>query len=115
MKSDYEKFIKKWQDEFEKFGIKQQSKIFGKALLFGDITEWKGQTGPEPGEECHWVNAVAGEISEASFVRIAVAGNRETFIAFSEAKENKAKKIVWYFGGWGDRAGPCWIQEGVHH
>ena len=42
VKEDMQKFIKKWQSEFQKFDLKVNKKVFGKELITGEIVEWKG-------------------------------------------------------------------------
>ena len=33
-------------------------------------------------------------------------------MAFAEKKEHKSKKILWFFGTWGDKCHPFWLNDG---
>ena len=79
---------------------------------YSEIVEWKGDTKRVPGESYDFMDFVVGNITDACFVRVQLAGEKESNIAFLEKKEHLSKKIIWIWGGWGNKNLPEWIPEG---
>ena len=52
------------------------------------------------GHDFIWTDKVAGNLEEASFVRIALKGTKDAYLAFSEEKERRSKMITVVIGGW---------------
>ena len=43
-------------------------------------------------------------MTEASFIRISLKGTNDSYMAFAEEKERKAKMITYVLGGWGNNS-----------
>ena len=41
-----------------------------------------------------------------------MAGTYDAYLAFSERREQNAKKVTWYFNVWGTKNCPDWYEDG---
>ena len=65
-----------------------------------------------------WVYNIVCDMSEVKFVRMEIRGTANSFLAFSEEKENyKAKKITYAIDilAGNNRSFPSWIEKGDGH
>ena len=78
------------QDEFQKMNVKHQQLLFGR---LGEVVEWTGTTRAVDRNNFNWADNVVGDISESKLVRVEIKGTSDSFIAFTETKENLSKKV----------------------
>ena len=76
------------------------------------IDEWEVTTPGVEGEDIQNWGAYCRSIEGASFIRFSLACNCEAYFALGETYEAKPKRIVWYFGGYGNAVNaPFWAEK----
>ena len=76
------------------------------------MVEWTGVTPAVRGENFTWTDHVVCDMTEASFIRIELAG-ANGFVAMSETKDHLAKKVNYAFGTYCNTKNyPAWIPKG---
>ena len=74
---------------------------------------WEGKTPSVNGHNFVWTDKVAGEITDAKFVRIALKGTKDSYLAIAEEKERRAKMITYVIGGWNNGWSVVnWLEKG---
>ena len=76
------------------------------------MSEWEIETPERPGEDIHNWAEYCTKIEGASFIRLSIACGAEAFFALADTEEALPKRIVWYFGGYGNRVNaPHWKEK----
>ena len=92
--------------------LKQNNLLYG-ALTSRKYVEWTGNTKSFHGHNFNWAEGVIIDISDSNLMRFALKGTNDTWIAFAEEKDDKAKKITYVLGGWNNSGcGVHWMPKG---